>query len=404
TQKLPASVKDWRIKVHPPDPPRPTPSLSHVSHHALLQVRCSRSLSSQVFSSSQSVLQESSKSLSASWKVGLGLPGLGGVAVGGSHSKSSTFAQSHSKSDKFSFIRHKVSCEYYTFRVHARPPLTKEFEESLQHLPSTLQLHNNSAFQQFIALYGTHYMRRVTLGGQVHSLTAVRTCQSSMNKLSTRTISNCLSAEVGAVIKGIKVSAASSFCKAQGKKLGHGQTFSGAFSDRTVEVMGGDSSVGGVLFDPHGAAAYQKWLGSLRTLPGVVQYHLSPLHLLVRGNPHLRSNLRAAIRHHIVTNAVSLKCRRPCRTGSQDSASCSCSCHGHSLVNSECCPQAVGVAWLNVVVVKGEGLWGDYFSKTDGYVKVFYGQQGATSGVIWNNDFPVWNFRVRLGTANLLSQ
>lgn len=111
--------------------------------HALCsQVRCRQSLSSKIFQSSQSVMKEQSTSLSASWKVitgtaadevnstdvgfnlnpapvpmsqvGLSLPKLGGFAVGGSHSKSSKFAEGHSNSDKFSFTTHDLNCKYYT--------------------------------------------------------------------------------------------------------------------------------------------------------------------------------------------------------------------------------------------------------------------------------------------------
>lgn len=72
------------------------------------------------------------------------------------------------------------------------------------------------------------------------------------------------------------------------------------------------------------------------------------------------------------------------------------------MVNANCCPGETGVARMNVTVVRAEGLWGDgYFSKTDGYVKVFYGNQGATTPVIWNNNFPSWNYLIRFETVNL---
>lgn len=100
--------------------------------------------------------------------------------------------------------------------------------------------------------------------------------------MSLNTISNCLSVEASAIIKGVSVSAASGFCKKKSNGLKTGATFSQAFSDRTVEVNGGDGDVGSLMFDPHGAAAYKKWLSSLKRVPGVVSYQISPLHLLVR--------------------------------------------------------------------------------------------------------------------------
>lgn len=103
-----------------------------------------------------------------------------------------------------------------------------------------------------------------------------------MSKMSIHTVSNCLSVEASATIKGIKASAASRFCHAKSKRLKTGGTFSQAFSDRTTEVLGGDGNVGDLLFTPNNAAGYKKWLSSLRRVPGVVSYQISPLHLLVR--------------------------------------------------------------------------------------------------------------------------
>ncbi|CAB1426837.1 unnamed protein product [Pleuronectes platessa] len=377
TQKLPVSVADWRIKVH-----------------------CRRSLSSKMFESSQSMMKDTSSSLSSSWKVGLSVQGLGGFAVGGSHSKSTQFAESRSRKDKFSFTTHDLNCKYYTFRLHSRPQLSKEFEVSLKNLPSTYDLKNTTAFKQFLSIYGTHFIRRVHLGGRVHSITAIRTCEAAMSKMSVHAISNCLSVEASVTIKGVSPKASSAFCINKRKSLQTGATFSQAFSDRTTEVMGGDGDVGDILFTPNGAAGYKKWLSSLRRVPGVVSYEISPLHLLVTDNPNLKSGLQEAISHYIRKSAKKLSCPAGCKVG-KPNKNCACQCQGHRMVDSNCCPGEKGVARLNVTVVRAQGLWGDYFSKTDGYVKVFYGDRGATTPVIWNNDFPQWNYLIRLETVNL---
>lgn len=103
-----------------------------------------------------------------------------------------------------------------------------------------------------------------------------------MRKMSLHTVSNCLSVEASGTIKGITLSAETKFCKDKSKTLKTGATFSQAFSDRTIEVMGGDGDIGDILFNPKGAAGYKKWLRSLKSVPGVVSFQLSPLHLLVR--------------------------------------------------------------------------------------------------------------------------
>lgn len=90
-QKLPASVVDWRIKV-----------------------QCRRSLSAKVYDSASSVLKDTTSSASASWKVGLSVPMVAGVAVGGTHSRSARFAKSHTAQDKYSFTSLSFSCRYYS--------------------------------------------------------------------------------------------------------------------------------------------------------------------------------------------------------------------------------------------------------------------------------------------------
>lgn len=153
---------------------------------------------------------------------------------------------------------------------------------SLKDLPSTYDHKNTSAFRQFISVYGTHFIRRVHLGGRVNSMTAIRTCQASISKMSVHTVSNCLSVEAKATIKGVTVSAASKFCRSKSKSLKTGATFRQAFSDRTTDVLGGDEGVGDILFQSNGVVAFKKWLISLKRVPGLVWYQISPLHLLVK--------------------------------------------------------------------------------------------------------------------------
>lgn len=90
-QKLPASVVDWRIKV-----------------------KCRRSLSAKVHESASSVLKDTTTSTSNSWKVGLSVPMVAGVAVGGTHSSAARFAKTHASQDKFSYTSHTFSCRYYS--------------------------------------------------------------------------------------------------------------------------------------------------------------------------------------------------------------------------------------------------------------------------------------------------
>lgn len=377
TQKLPTAVQAWKVKV-----------------------QCHRHIRSQIFDSSQSVMKEESSFVNSSWKVGLKIAGLAGFATGGSYSSSTKFAESRSKKDKFSFLTHLFQCEYYSLHLRSSPPLSEDFLMSLQNLPSTHYHRNTSAFQRFISTYGTHYIRGVTLGGRLHSMTAIRTCEAAMSAVSVHTVSACLSVEASFTIGFISSENSVSFCKEQRKSLKHASAFSRAFNDRISSVSGGDGDVGDVLFGSGGAAAYLKWLKSLKRVPGVVSYWISPLHTLVTDNVMLRSTLRDAISDYIRKHAKSLQCPANCPIGHR-TPSCACQCHGHRMVDSNCCPMAPGVASVSVTVVRAEGLWGDDFTRTDGYVKVTYGTQGAATPVILNDDFPQWNYQIHFGTVNL---
>ena len=94
----------------------------------------------------------------------------------------------------------------------------------------------------------------------MHSTTAIRTCQVSMTGLSVQDVGNCLSVEASATIKGVKVDAQTSYCKNKGKKLQNSNSFSGSFSDRVTEVLGGDGSHSDLLFAPDKQHGYTAWL------------------------------------------------------------------------------------------------------------------------------------------------
>uniref|UniRef100_A0A673W1F6 Perforin 1.3 n=1 Tax=Salmo trutta TaxID=8032 RepID=A0A673W1F6_SALTR len=350
-QKLPLSVLDWRIKM---------------------------------YESSSSVLKETANSASVSWKVGLGIKGIAGVAVGGTHSKTAMSARDHSTKDKFSFTSH----EFKFSGLPKKPP------------QCTYTHKTGPAYSHFISIYGTHYIRKVNLGGRVHSTTAIRTCEMAMSSLSLHSVSNCLGVEASGTLKGVTISAETNYCKSQSKKLKTGRSFGATFSDRVTEVQGGNVEVVDILFNPDIKSGYKTWLKSLKKVPGVVSYQLSFLHFLARDNPILKANLRNAIRDYIQKYAVSTSCPSACKTGRRNK-DCICKCSGHRNVDSNCCPGKPGLARMNVMVVRATGLWGDNLSKTDGYVKVFYGKQGGSTPVIWNNDFPYWNYRIQYGTVDL---
>ncbi|KAK3512034.1 hypothetical protein QTP70_028112 [Hemibagrus guttatus] len=338
-QKLPSALTDWRVKVN-----------------------CKRSIRARVFDSTSSVLKHSSSSASVGWKVGLGLPMVAGVALGGTHSKSSTFARSKASQDKFFFTNHEFSCSYYTgtemysLRVKIQPPLTKEFLQAVRSLPVSYNSQSESAYHHFLSIFGTHYLRQVKLGGRVQTITAVRTCQVAMKGLSVRDVSNCLSAEASAVIKGVQVKGQASYCKSKSNQLEKGNTFSAFFSDRVTEVFGGNVANADLLFSPDKQHGYDAWMKTLQTIPGVMSYMLTPLHILVKSDSARREGLRKAISQYVMKNAMSSSCSSKCKFGHR-SSECSCKCSGHQNIDSNCCPSQPGIASLTVKVERATGLW-----------------------------------------------
>ncbi len=88
-QKLPVAVVDWRTLP-----------------------KCSMKVSSQIFESSEALVNDSSSALSVSWKVGLDLKAVE-LRVGSTHSREAKFAMTKSKQDKYSFAKHEVDCDFY---------------------------------------------------------------------------------------------------------------------------------------------------------------------------------------------------------------------------------------------------------------------------------------------------
>uniref|UniRef100_A0A3P9N1D1 Uncharacterized protein n=1 Tax=Poecilia reticulata TaxID=8081 RepID=A0A3P9N1D1_POERE len=83
-QKVPVSVVDWRIFP-----------------------KCSMKVSSMLYDSVESLVNDSTSSVSNDWKIGLEIPVdpsvTVGVGLGGSHSRASEFGMKKSKSDRYEF-------------------------------------------------------------------------------------------------------------------------------------------------------------------------------------------------------------------------------------------------------------------------------------------------------------
>ncbi|XP_069569959.1 perforin-1-like [Brachyistius frenatus] len=370
-QKVPASVVDWRIFP-----------------------QCELSVSSKLYESAESLINDSTSAVTNSWKIGLDIPGIGGVGFGGSHSRASNFAAQKSKQDRYTFLRHSVHCKFYRYRLTAKPPLSHEFGSAVNSLPpyssGTQQLYHD-----LIDTYGTHYSTQVSLGGEVNAITAAKTCMATLSKLSGTEVKDCLSVEASASFKSpVSISAMFEHCKNKKKSLGSGQTFSSMFSERDTIVTGGNLNSADVLFkgqsDP---SVYDRWIDSLKTIPGVVRYSLKPLHTILPYAHPAQAGLKQEVENYIKRNAMSKKCSESCNMGQRSNRRdpCDCVCYGNQMVESNCCPAEKGLATLTVFRLYAKDLYGDVHTQTDGSVEVKYGDQITCTSIIPNDDNPRWS-------------
>ncbi|XP_047428094.1 perforin-1-like [Mugil cephalus] len=382
-QKLPLSVLDWRAKQS-----------------------CSMKVATKLHKSSESLLSSTTSSVENNWKVGLDFTlGKKGASLmmAGTHSKLAGYSMEKTKNDKFSFSSQSMSCEYYSYRVSNTPRWHREFRKAVKQLPKIYSPGTKQQFYKLIDNFGTHYITKVKVGGNLQSVTSIRQCEASLQGLSAEEVQMCLEVEASATIK-VTVNARYQHCKKDIKKTDSKSAFSSLFNDRFTEIKGGHTTEPDLLFSADkNPSAYKEWLNTLPQNPDIVSHSLDSLHELLPVNSSTWKNLRSAISHYILEKGLMKNCSDRCQTGirSDSKDSCVCQCHNEPGVNTDCCPTRKGMARVIVTVQRATGLWGDYFSATDGYVKVFFGKEVRRSPVINNNNNPHWAMVVDLGPQDL---
>uniref|UniRef100_A0A671PDE5 Perforin-1-like n=1 Tax=Sinocyclocheilus anshuiensis TaxID=1608454 RepID=A0A671PDE5_9TELE len=365
-QKLPTAIVDWRTLP-----------------------KCSMKVSSQIFESSEALVNDSSSALSVGWKVGLDVKAVG-AAVGSTHSREAKFAMTKSKQDKYSFTKHEVGCNFYRYRVASKPPLHEEFLEAIKSLPAS---YDPDAYRNLITTYGTHYTTSVKLGGQMKAITAIKTCQAAVSGLTDTAVKDCLDVEASGSYNVATVKVEAHFCKEKKKKMGTDEKFSSMFSERQTEIIGGNINGEDLLFSGSSHPnSLTKWLESLKSLPDIVHYSLKPLHFLLSNKYPARKGLKKAVEEYIIQNALMKVCSEPCKIGRKCSARdrCACVCESSQIIKSNCCPAEKGLATLKVYKLRAKGLYGDVGSQTDGTVTVTYDKQIKRTETIHDNDNPRW--------------
>ncbi|XP_060758264.1 perforin-1-like [Neoarius graeffei] len=387
TQKLPVSVVDWR----------PSP-------------KCNVKLSSSVYQSSEALVSASTTSIENNWKIGLKIitPEVqGSLILAGSNSKLAEYSMAKTKKDKYSFTSHAVSCGYYSYRISSRPLLHPELSNEFGNLPEIYNESTKHLYYKLIDKFGTHYITKVTLGGEVRSVTSIKECQATLQGLSVDEVKMCLDVEASVSMAiAVNLQTEAHHCKQSKDKTLSKKSFSSSFSDRETNVIGGHTQNVDLLFSSNNdPKAYKEWVSSLPAHPDVLSYSLEPLHELLPAKTQKQVQLGNAIKDYIVQRALLKNCTSPCKIGVKTNPKepCSCTCHNKPDVALNCCPTQRGAAQVTITVIKAEGLRGDVWSQTDAYVKILLNgkiNRGQTSRIRDNNS-PIWNQNFNLGTVEL---
>uniref|UniRef100_A0A671NU10 Uncharacterized protein n=1 Tax=Sinocyclocheilus anshuiensis TaxID=1608454 RepID=A0A671NU10_9TELE len=216
---LPAAVVDWRALP-----------------------KCSMKVSSQIFESSEALVNDSSSALSVSWKVGRC---QGRWSCSWKHSfLGSKFCNEKIKSRQIQF--HQTGCfsSLILYRVAENPPLHAEFLEAIKSLPAS---YDKDAYRDLIT-YGTHYTTSVKLGRQMKAITAIKSCQAAVSGLTDTAVKDCLDVEASGSYNAATVKAKTYFCQEQKRKMRTNEKFRSMFNDRKMEIIGGDKNGEDLLF------------------------------------------------------------------------------------------------------------------------------------------------------------
>ncbi|XP_074088560.1 perforin-1-like [Macrotis lagotis] len=388
-QRLPLAITDWRTKG----------------------TNCERNVFKTEANSIMEVAAETSKKIQNDWKQGLEVQPKPGIdirmSVAASHSKAADFAAGKTHQDEYSFTIDTAQCSRYRFHLVQRPPLTQEFLQALKSLPHKFNTSTITDYYRFITNYGTHFLKSVELGGRTTDITALRTCKLALDGLKSNEVSACLQVEAAVSVGAAVATSELKKCEEDKKKHNIKVSFHNTYSERKVEVEGGDLNGGSLelLFsDQDGSTKFSEWTKSLSSKPGLVSYNLESLHFLLRSKNPWREELRRAVSHYVNSRARWQNCSKPCPPGQKKNPrdSCQCVCQASTFTNGDCCPKENGLAHLEVSNFSASHLWGDYSTPTDAYIKAFFGNKELRTPVIWNSNNPKWNTKLDFGTVQLV--
>ncbi|XP_053182051.1 perforin-1-like [Scomber japonicus] len=361
-QKLPVSVVDWR-------------SFS----------RCKADIESSSHTSVSSLTDTYASQESKDWKVGLGLSKFisAGLDVGATRSSVYKFGTARKQEDHYSFSLQMISCSHYGYRVSSTPPLSSEFRKDLWRLPSFYNSSTRDQYSEVINTYGTHYVHQVHLGGRLRRVTAVRTCLSTLNGLSSSGAHSCLSLGLSVGLGKLTLSGNYESCRSVLQNRDFSTSFSSGLHQHHTEVVGGTFWSGEFSLLHKNSQCYKNWLKSLKKHPDIVWHSLRPMYKLVP-NESKKAGMKAAIEQYLADNAE--------RKSPQES-----NCGGHT--PTSCCPPQTSRGRLVVTIIRAWNLRGDFIGNTHGYVQLWYSGMHRKTHIVESND-PWWNSHIDFGMVD----
>ncbi|XP_026543202.1 perforin-1-like [Notechis scutatus] len=319
------------------------------------------------------------------------------VAFAGSRSKMAIFAYQKTREDRYSFLRNEIECKHYSLGLQTDPLLSFHFARAVGKLPPN---HDPEEYQHFINKFGTHYINKVNLGGRVRYLVALKTCIMTLMGFTAEKVKLCLDLKTNLKHMGFGGSIS---LRSKCAKLQFGKSkfrFHDLYMDQDTEVVGGHKNM--VFSESRDMHHLAEWMDSTKRTPGLVSYSLLSLHTLLNKTDPRRNFLKQAIVSYIKQRALRRDCRQSCPENFNSLVhKCTCMCIPNGVINDKCCGTEQGRAYLKFHVHSGSGLWGDYFSSTDAYVKIFFQNQERRTRVIGGNDNPQWSEILNFGAVTL---
>lgn len=290
-----------------------------------------------------------------------------------------------------------VSCR---FSIDKDKAVSDLFKGHVRTLPVNYDDDSRLDYYKLIVKYGTHFITEYDLGASIKMFTAVPVCRIYLDKLTVSQLAQCLEIRLDSLFsadKGTK--------KQDLQKCDNTLQYISLIMERDVhliDITGGSFSTRMDMMNGIWNQA-ENWLKSVQFEPGLLSFSVQAIHNLVDPNDSRRSNLQLAVHDYVNEHTLFRECNQPCPPGVQQNAldPCSCECPNDNYTNSMCCPQKQGLARLTVNIMSAQRLWGDFFSATDAYVKVFYKRKVMCTPTIWNNNEPIWNINLDFGIIHI---